>query len=98
MNDSLQHAAELADLLQGRPLLINLIPYNANITAEIYGFKGPTEEAGRAFGRSGLAHSPLCTDDAFSTFRERTFLMVEICVGAVLQGTSGARSVRPLAY
>jgi adenine C2-methylase RlmN of 23S rRNA A2503 and tRNA A37 len=53
VNDSLEHAAELADLLQGRPLLMNLRPYNANITAEIHGFKGPTEEAGRAFGRYG---------------------------------------------
>ena len=63
VNDSLEHAVELAELLQGRPLLINLIPYNANITAEIYGFKGPTEEVGRAFGRyegtsaySGISH------------------------------------------
>lgn len=67
VNDSLEHAAELADLLQGRPLLINLIPYNANITAEIYGFKGPTEEVGRAFGRyegtsvySGISDSSKC--------------------------------------
>ena len=64
VNDSLEHAVELAELLQGRPLLINLIPYNANITAEIHGFKGPTEEVGRAFGRyeatsaySGISHS-----------------------------------------
>jgi hypothetical protein len=133
VNDSLENAHELAELLAGRPVLINLIPYNANVptptnimlltvaskncqrpenqknglethfevqmlgrffalgpsrfdvqmmsaenaattqlksaerdltysyvnaflsseqvTAEIYGFKGPTEEVGQAFGR-----------------------------------------------
>ena len=40
VNDSLENARELADLLKGRPLLINLIPYNANVTAKIHGFTG----------------------------------------------------------
>lgn len=96
VNDSLEHAAELADLLQGRPLLINLIPYNANVTAEIYGFKGPTEEAGRAFGRCDTVH--YFAQMMHSVIARSAFPHVAICVVIVLQGVSGARFVRPLAY
>ena len=36
INDLPKHAVQLAKLLKGKPVLINLIPYNPNITAEMY--------------------------------------------------------------
>lgn len=51
INDSINQAHELADLLHGKPVLVNLIPYNPNITAEMYGFQSPPIETSRAFGK-----------------------------------------------
>ena len=51
VNDRLEHAVELADLLEGKAVMVNLIPYNKNVTAEIYGFESPTHEDAYAFGK-----------------------------------------------
>ena len=51
VNDLPKHAVELADLLEGKPVLINLIPYNPNVTADMYGFKAPTKEDAYKFGK-----------------------------------------------
>jgi hypothetical protein len=51
VNDLEEHAHQLASLLDGKPVLINLIPYNPNVTAEMYGFKAPTKEDAYAFGK-----------------------------------------------
>lgn len=51
VNDGAEHAAELAVLLAGKPVLVNLIPYNPNVTAEMYGFEPPTNEVAFGFGR-----------------------------------------------
>jgi len=51
VNDLEEHAHQLAALLNGKPVLINLIPYNPNVTAEMYGFKAPTRESAYAFGK-----------------------------------------------
>ena len=51
INDLPKHAVQLAKLLKGKPVLINLIPYNPNITAEMYGFKAGTYDDAYAFGK-----------------------------------------------
>ena len=51
VNDLSKHAVQLANLLEGKPVLINLIPYNPNITAEMYGFKAGTYDDAYAFGK-----------------------------------------------
>ena len=51
VNDLPKHAVELADLLEGKPVLINLIPYNPNVTADMYDFKAPTKEDAYKFGK-----------------------------------------------
>jgi adenine C2-methylase RlmN of 23S rRNA A2503 and tRNA A37 len=97
VNDSLEHAVELADLLQGRPLLINLIPYNANVTAEIHGFKGPTEEAGRAFGRYGRAQQ-FHWSRLFQPFFWCDSKTDGFSSRDLWQCASGARPLRPVAH
>ena len=51
VNDKPEHAIELAELLKGKAVMVNLIPYNKNVTAEMYGFESPTHEAAYAFGK-----------------------------------------------
>jgi adenine C2-methylase RlmN of 23S rRNA A2503 and tRNA A37 len=51
VNDLPKHATELSNLLTGKPVLINLIPYNPNVTADMYGFEAPTKEDAYAFGK-----------------------------------------------
>jgi len=51
VNDSDECADELADLLRGKNVMLNLIPYNPNVTAEMYGFVPPTEDRALAFGK-----------------------------------------------
>jgi len=41
INDSLQHAQELSKLLSGRPVIVNLIPYNP-FEGNIYGYEEPS--------------------------------------------------------
>lgn len=51
VNDRPEHAIELAELLHGKPVMVNLIPYNKNVTSDIYGFESPSLEESYAFGK-----------------------------------------------
>ncbi|KAJ8611796.1 hypothetical protein CTAYLR_007732 [Chrysophaeum taylorii] len=50
VNDQPEHAEQLVELLKARNVMVNLIPYNPNLTAETYGYEQPSKEATRAFG------------------------------------------------
>jgi len=56
VNDAPAHAAELASLLADKPVMVNIIPYNPNVTAEMHGFEAPTVEAAKAFGKTLMDH------------------------------------------
>jgi adenine C2-methylase RlmN of 23S rRNA A2503 and tRNA A37 len=50
VNDTEEDADALASLLGKRPALgLNLIPYNPNVTAKMYGYEAPTVEEAQAF-------------------------------------------------
>eukprot|EP00940_MAST-03C_sp_MAST-3C-sp2_P001810 g1810.t1 len=51
VNDTVSDAEELAILLRKRPVIINIIPYNPNITAKLFGFEAPTTASAREFGK-----------------------------------------------
>lgn len=53
VNDSDAHAEELGKLMAGRNVMINIIPYNPNLTADMHGYQAPTEEASRRCGCPG---------------------------------------------
>ena len=51
VNDRREDADELIALLRGKPVMLNLIPYNPNVTAKLHGFEAPSIESCRAFGK-----------------------------------------------
>ena len=51
VNDRREDADELIALLRGKPVMLNLIPYNPNVTATLHGFEAPSIESCRAFGK-----------------------------------------------
>jgi len=51
VNDTVSDAEELAILLRKRPVIVNIIPYNPNITAKLFGFEAPTTASAREFGK-----------------------------------------------
>ena len=51
VNDRREDADQLIALLRGKPVMLNLIPYNPNVTATLHGFEAPSIESCRAFGK-----------------------------------------------
>ena len=51
VNDRREDADRLIALLRGKPVMLNLIPYNPNVTAKLHGFEAPSIESCRAFGK-----------------------------------------------
>lgn len=56
VNDLDEHAHALGTLLEGKPVYVNLIPYNPNLTAALEGYSAPTPEAARRFGGLVMEH------------------------------------------
>ena len=51
VNDRFEDATALAELLRDKNVMINLIPYNPNLTAGIFGFSPPSIDHARTFGK-----------------------------------------------
>lgn len=51
VNDTDEHADQLVELLKDRCVMVNIIPYNPNVTAELYGYEKPSIEASKRFGK-----------------------------------------------
>jgi hypothetical protein len=49
INDSIDCAHELGQLLQGRDFLINLIPYNPTVAGDVYQYQSPSDDQLKAF-------------------------------------------------
>jgi adenine C2-methylase RlmN of 23S rRNA A2503 and tRNA A37 len=49
INDSIECAHELGNLLQGREYLINLIPYNPTVAGDVYAYQSPSDDQLKAF-------------------------------------------------
>ena len=45
VNDRREDADQLIALLRGKPVMLNLIPYNPNVTATLHGFEAPSIES-----------------------------------------------------
>ena len=69
VNASVEHAHQLGQLLQGRRVTVNLIPYNPTGIGEKHGFRSPSEETCKAFQDTMLKYHGFDGRHIYTTLR-----------------------------